>query len=143
MITQEQAELIMQWEQAKKASANAVELERNLRAQVVAAVAAEGKIGTNNYDLGRGYTLKIVKKLSYKIDDSRVDDALANIEKLGNEGAFVGDRLVKFKPELSISEYNKLDATNPTHVRIKSLIDDVLTISDASPTVEIVEPKSR
>lgn len=136
------ASLVTQWENAKAASSNAVELERNLRAQVMAAVFPNAKVGTNNFDLGRGYTLKAVKKLNYKIDDSRIDDAVEAIEALGNEGAFLGGRLVRFKPELATGEYNKLDATNPTHVKIKALIDGVLTITDGSPTLEITKPKT-
>lgn len=141
-ITPEVAALITSWENAKAASANAVELERNLRSQVMAICFPNAKVGTNNLELGRGYTLKAVKKLNYKLDNDTVDAAIEKVEALGNEGAFLAERLVKFKPELSVSEYNKLDAANPTHVKIKALIDDVLTISDGSPTMEVVKPKS-
>lgn len=141
-------QLVMQWEQAKKASDNAIALERTLRTQVVDLCfpADTRKVGTNNLDLGRGVKLKAVTGLRYTLDKAddaaRTNAAVDAIEQTGNEGEFIAERLVKWKPELSVSEYKKLDMTNPTHKRIKDIIDGVLTITPESAQVEIIYPNA-
>lgn len=136
-------ELIMQWQAAANALANAKELEMNLRNQVVAECFPNATVGVNNLELGMGYKLKATRKLNYNVNNEGVDAALDDIAKIGNDGAFIAERLVSFKPTLSVSEYKKLDATNPTHKRIKDRIDEVLTTSDGAPTLELVEPKKK
>lgn len=146
-------QMIMQWQQAKAAADSAIALERDLRATIVANAWPVGKrkVGTNNLDLGNGVTLKGVLALTYKLDSAddsaRTYAAEEAIEALGNEGAFIASRLIKWKPELSVSEYKALETegqyANATHVKIKAIIDEVLTISDASPQVSVVYPKGR
>lgn len=101
--------------------------------------------GTTNFELGNGYKLKAVKKLNYRLAaNDKVDDALDAISKVGKdgEGKFIAERMVKYDPRLSLTEYKALDPTNPTHKKIKELVDGVLTITDGAPTLEIVEPKA-
>jgi hypothetical protein len=144
-ITIQQANAIKAWRDAKAAAASAVIAERNLRAEMVALCFPEAKIGTNNLDIGQGYKLKYVKSLNYKLDTgdvdavtglSNTDRALDTIRSTGNEGAFIADRLVKWKPELSLTEYKALSDT------FKKIINTVVTTSDASPEVEMVPPKA-
>lgn len=145
-------QLIMDWQQAKASADNAIALERRLRTQVVDTVFPKEtrRVGTNNHDLGRGFTLRAVCSLSYKLDssnDSAATTAVADeIEELGNEGAFLVDRLIKWKPELSVSEYKKLQERAATEdqfaKKVLALLEPVLTITDASPQVEVVVPKN-
>ena len=94
--------------------------------------------GTARVPLGNGYQLKAVGKLNYKLDnkDGATEKALEELETAGNEGKFLADRLVKWSPELSITEYRKLDP------QYKVIIDKVLTINPGAPTLEIEEPKA-
>lgn len=136
---------IVAWQQADQELKALKAREMDLRKKVMASAFPQATVGTNTFDLGQGYELKGVRKLNYSLTngDNQTADALDAIEKLGNEGAFIADRLVKWKPELSITEYKALDAANPTHVKIKGLIDAVLTITDGSPELNVKEPKNK
>ena len=131
---------ILQWTEAAKKLAEANEIELALRNEVIAINFAEHKeSGTENVELGNGYKLKAVFKLNYRLNntDDAVDKALSKLEKAGTEGAFIAERLVKWKPELSVTEYGKLDP------KFKKIIDEVITTSPGTPSLELVEPKSK
>lgn len=132
--------LLQRWETAKAAAAKAVEEERALRDKVIEMVTEPNqKTGTINFDLGNGYKCKIVKGLNYNLDSDsdKVNDALDEIEKDGAQGKLIAERLVKFSPRLSLTEYNQLPTT------YKAIIDKVITVTDKSPTVEIIAPDSK
>lgn len=100
--------------------------------------------GTYNIELGQGYKLKCVRKDTYtpitkktNPDDVTISEALQKIRGLGNEGAFIADRLVKWKPELSLTEYKQ----SPEN--IQKIILDAIVIKPAMPTLEVVEPKKK
>lgn len=143
-----QVALIREWLAAKTAAASAKELEMDKRKAVVAAFFPEGADeGTNNIDIGGGYGLKYVRKYNYKLGPTvdEVDDLLDSIRALGNEGTFIADRLVKWTPEMSLSEYRALSAAETSSdltKKIKGLVDKALTITDASPELETIEPKA-
>jgi len=143
-------ETLLAWERTKKDLDIAKEAELMLRKRYVALASNPDKVkGTENVQLPNGYKAKIVKNQRFgfiKGPDNQVDidavDAVADaISEMGNEGAFLHARLIKFKPELSASEYGKLDLSNPTHVKIKDAIDSVLVTTPATPTLAIVAPK--
>ena len=139
MTNQERDTLIQKWLDAKAASASAVETERVLRQQVMTAFypEAQPEKGTFNQELGNGYKLKFGFKQNITLNSALVNDALAEIERTGEEGKFIAERLVKFKPELSLTEYANL---SDNHRRI---IDRIVTTKPASPTIEFVEPKAK
>ncbi len=134
-------QLIGEWEAAAKQLAHFKALEATARKAMVDRMFPNnaGLSGTKNADLANGYKLKAVFKLNYSLNnkDDAVDKALSKIEKTGPEGQFVANRLVKWKPELSVSEYNELEP------KFKKIIDEVLKISDGTPSVEIVAPKEK
>lgn len=90
-------------------------------------------IGTQNVDLGNGWTLKAVIKQNYRLDTD-ADKVEAALDKLPDWQA---DRLVKWTPAMSKREYDELDADG------KAAIDEVLTISTSSPTLSLVAPKAK
>lgn len=121
-------------------------VENLLRAEVVNRYFGKDIVeGVNNYDLGKGYTLKVTHSYNYSLSESEkprngglakaTSFALARIRNMGNEGAFIADRLVKWKPDLSLTEYRMLNDD------FKKVIDEALTVSVAAPKVEISEPK--
>jgi hypothetical protein len=131
--------LLLQWEAAASALAKAKETEMNLRSQVVEAFyPAHKDEGTENVELGNGFKLKAVFKMSRRLAAiDAVNDALNKIEATGPEGKFIAERIVRWKPELDKKEYDQLGP------QCKSIIDTVLTISPATPALEIVEPKAK
>lgn len=144
---------LLAWKTAQETLSAAKEREMELREGVGEFVfpVALRKSGVNNHELGNGYVLKLGHKLNYNLvgkpettdRNADIETALERIEALGNEGAFLADRLVKWKPELSVSEYKELDVSNPTHKAIKAIIDEVLEIKPGAPSLEIKEPKAK
>lgn len=134
-------QLIGEWEQAAKQLAHYKTVEAAARKAMVDRMFPDNKgaSGTKNVDLANGYKLKAVFKLNYTLDnkDDAVDKALSKIEKLGEAGVFIAARLVKWEPKLSVSEYKDLEP------KFKKIIDEVLKISDGTPSVEIVAPKEK
>ena len=134
---------ILAWEAAVKALAAAKDAEAALRKEVLAEAFAFDpealREGTENFELGNGYKLKAVFKISRNLNNENeaVDKVLSKIEKTGPEGVFIAERLVKWKPELSITEYKKLPE------KFKKLFDEVVTSKEAVPSLELVAPKPK
>lgn len=124
---------ILAWDAAKKELDALKEREMFMRKHIVNSVEGvdTSVVGTQNVDLGNGWKLKAVIKESYKLDTDadKVEDALDALED------WQADRLVKWTPTMSVSEYKKLDP------EAKAAIDAVLTVSMASPTLSLVPPK--
>lgn len=138
------------WEKAKKQLDAAKEAELELRKLYVAmATNPQKEKGTEDVPLQNGWKAKVVKKVNTsfrKGDDGKTDwdavhDTQDQIEKLGNEGAFIADRILKWEAKFSLTEYNNLDASNPTHAAIKRLIDGIIVSTPGAPTLTLVEPK--
>ena len=138
--------LIIGWRDAKDAATKAVAAELAAR-NALMELFPEPKEGVNTLELGNGYALKLTHKMNYTLSNSdkpkdgntplATDAALDAIEKLGNEGSFIAKRLVKWKPELSVTEYRLLLDDSP----IKKAIDKALKIAPATPSFELVAPK--
>ncbi len=132
---------LQRWLDAGKALAEAKAAEAEARLSVVDAFPFDEDIaeGTQRLPLAGGYQLKVVKKLNYKLsnDDNVCDQALTKIEKLDAEGAFIAERLVKWSPSLSVSEYRDLPN------RYREILDEVLTVTAGMPTLELIEPKGK
>ena len=143
---------IVAWRKAKSVLEAAKESEMDLRKQVTQMLFPNPVKGTQRFPLGEGYAVKLVHKINYKLGDAtltdkktgakvkiadQVENVMAAIEKCGNEGAFLVDRLIKTQYDLSVSEYNLLDEGS----QVKKLIDSILITSDASPTLELEAPK--
>jgi len=124
--------------------------EELIARNAVAKLFSDPKEGTNTIALGNGYELKYVHSFNFNLSNSdkpkpesgmlplATDVALDAIEKMGNEGKFIAERLVKWSPELSITEYRLLADDSP----IKKAIDKALKISPAAPKITLVVPKA-
>lgn len=138
--------LLTTW-QAKKAELEvAKEQEMIWRKKAVDfAFDDEKDSGTERIDLGNGYQAKAVKKLNYgfiktaegKLDKQKIDDALSEIEATGPVGVLTAERLVKWTPDLSLTEYKQLPES------FKKIIDAVIVTTDGAPTLDIIAPKSK
>jgi len=126
-------DLVSRWERAKAALDAAKKLESALREEIVAAHFQQNSTGTHHFDTPDGRDLVCVKKLNYKLDKVTTSDAQQKVAAI--VGLELAKRLVNWKPDLSLSEYNKL----PDNAR--EAIDRALTISPATPTLELREKK--
>lgn len=149
-LTPTASTLLTTWQDARIAAKQATPIivaERVARAELVAHVFSDAPVGTNNFALPEQWTLKYVRSLDYKLDNTPVDPndpsgttrtelMLDKLAALGNDGQFIAERVVKWKPELSVSEYKKLTPEQ------RAIVDTVLTTSDASPEVTLIPPAS-
>jgi hypothetical protein len=127
-------ELILEQQKAAEQAAFWKARDAELRGMIWGQDFAEAELGKQHTkELGNGYKLKAKRPISYKLD-ANTRAALDEIAALGNEGPFIADRLVKWKPELSISEYGKLSEG------YKTIIDKVLTTTPGLPVIELVKP---
>lgn len=124
------------WTASKRAFLDAQAKERELRAEVLALFSNEMNnpmaSGVENIDTGVG-KLKVTHKLEYKLesDNDKVDAMLDKIEKSMEGGNIIAERLVMWKPEISVREYKLLTPAQ------KLLVDPILTIKQASKSVEL------
>ena len=136
--------------------------EMEARNKVSATLFPNPKKGTQRYQLNGGYAVKLVHGTTYTLGDKakvidtpegqiaipinqQVNDALARIRELGDEGVRLANELVKWKPELSESAYQALTPKDgpPSNVQaaVKGIIDEILTTKPKSPTLEFEMPK--
>lgn len=142
----ERDRLLIDWQAKKAALEVAKEAELEARKLAVMFMHDPAKSGTTeNVELGGGYkaTMKVpvrygfVQNAEGKTDKARIEKALSKIEKTGQAGELIAERLVKWTPELSLTEYKQL----PDNFR--KIIDDVIVTSEGTPTLEIKEPKAK
>lgn len=131
------AAVLADWNNAKAELKKAQARENELRNQVIGLFSEKVNdataTGTENCEAPGG-VVKIVRKMNYSFtaDNDGIDTVLDKIEKSVEGGNIIAERLVKWKPELSLTEYKLL---SPAH---KKLIDGVLSSKPATPSVEFV-----
>ena len=129
----DQNQLLMNWQKATTDLLIAKEYEMNMRKHIVGRLFPNAKEGTNNFNLGNGYKLTAVVKFNYKFESNdKVQEMIMEFERIDSD---VSARLVKWKPEPSITEYRKLT------VMSKAIADKAIVITDATPSLEIKAPK--
>ncbi len=144
----ERDKMLMDWDALKKKIEEAKQIELEFRKIVVKACFPEAKEGMNTQDLGNGYQLKAGVKFNYVLSDNEtVEKCLDEIAAIGNEGAFIAERIVSWKPNFLLTEYRTLqeavEKKETTAIKVMSVINKMLTITDAAPTLDIKEPKSK
>lgn len=140
--------LLMLWQQTKDILAKAKEDEMEIRKTAVKIYVPTPTEGTNTVELGSGYELKAVVKFNYRLaENDIVESCLDRIAAIGNEGKFIADRLVSWTPNFLITEYRALqeekEKGNPTAIQILNIVSEMLTITDAAPSLDIKEPKKK
>ena len=142
--------MLMLWQNAKAMLDKYKELEMEWRKICAAFLVPEKTEGTVNVELGAGYQAKVVHKYNYKLDsdNDKIWSALDRISAIGNEGKFIAERLVSWHPTFLKTEYTTLKeeaAKGSQQAKdILAIVDgDMLTVTEAAPTVSIVEPKAK
>lgn len=147
---------VQTWLDAKTEAAKWKDEEMQARTVVSSSFFPTPKKGTQYAPLGGGWRIKLVHGWNYKLGDSgRIgDDGLAvsietqvreleaKIEALGPEGAMIVNRVIRWKPELSATEYLRLADESSTDIEKEAfeLVTAMLEISPKSPTLDMVEP---
>lgn len=121
---------ILEWEKAKDELTRVKNREMLLRTKIFKGMFPSPVEGTNKVPLANGYELKG----GYVINRSVELGAFTSMRPLFQEKGFRVDDLVKFKPELVKSEYNKLTQEE------QHFFDQCLVIKEGSPTLEIFLP---
>lgn len=140
--TEERNAALQAWYEAKQKLDQAKESEMELRKKIVAESGmfdANKESGTENYDLGGGYKVKAVKKLTYKIENKQ-GEAFAVLSKLASYGetqAEIARNLFSFDANLRKAEFEKLRGEE------KQLVESILTISQATPSLELITPDDK
>lgn len=142
----DQDALLMLHKKKQELLATMKQEEMELRKYIVDRAFPKKEEGTNTIELGNGYELKAVVKYNYKLaDNDVVEKCLDSVAKIGNEGAFIADRLCSWTPSFSVKEYCLLvedaEKGNESAKAILKAIEPMLTISEAAPTLAIKEPK--
>ncbi len=145
---------IQSWLAHKETKDNAVELERQCRDKVTSTLFPAPKKGTQRYELSGGFKVKLVHGYTYSLGDKdltvdgepvpinkQVEDLQQAIHECGNQGPILADRLIRWKPELVASEYEKLDTEFADQKEIKDMIDALLTKKDSAPQLTFELPK--
>jgi len=141
-------QLLMLWQQKKNAIATATAEEMELRKYIVKREFPKPDEGTNTKDLGNGYSLKAKVKYNYNLaDNDTVEATLEKLSNMGPAGSAIADRLVSWKPNFLLTEYRQLEEDKEKGSQFAqtalSIIDEMLTIKEAAPELEIKEPKAK
>lgn len=129
--------MIEDWKTASRLAKEAIADERQKRLDLITLFSAHADpndlhASMENVDLPNGEMLKIQHKVDYKLGNAdEVVKQLNLIEQSQEGGNVIAERLVVWKPEISVTNYKLL---NPIQ---KALIDKVLTVKAASKSIEI------
>lgn len=147
---------IENWLSSKATLDNAKTDEKDWRAKVTSTLFSNPKKGTQRYELGGGYKVKLVHTLTYSIGDKdavdpdsgeKIDirDQVAALEAkvcaMSDAHRIAFEAVVSWKPEVSGSAYEKLNANDPIQLEVRNEIDKLLTIKPGSPQLQFEEPK--
>lgn len=141
--------MLMLWQKAKENLDHWKDLEMAWRKICAAFLVPAKTEGATTVPLGNNYNAKVNNKYNYKLDSNndRVWAGLDKLEKLGNEGKFVAERLVSWSPNFLLTEYRQLqeDAEKGSQFAKEALkiIAEFMTITPAAPELKIVEPKAK
>ncbi len=139
MTKQSSYDVLWQWSEIAKQLKELRDLESKLRKQVIEDFFGETagiREGTEKHKLPEDWQLIARFSATYSLDKpGLVAAALTELEQSGEDGKFVAERLVSWKPQLSVAEYRKLSAAHD------AIISKVLTIKEASTQLELKPPK--
>jgi hypothetical protein len=153
---EERNQRIQIWLDAKATLESAKATEAESRLVVTQTLFPTPKKGTQRFQLANGYAVKLVCGYNFTLGDkdktgddgvkisiaAQVEAVQDAIEALGPEGSFIADRVIKWKPELSVTEYEKL-GESAIGLKAKELIDAILTVTPATPQLSFEEPKAK
>ena len=121
-----------QWKTLNEQLASLKDQEAKLRKEIFELAFPAPVEGANTLELPEGWKLKGTHKLNRSIDESALPAILETLRKKKVDT----EPLIKYKPELSISAFRKM---NPDHAHI---LEQALVIKPGMPSMELIPPKS-
>lgn len=140
--------ILMLWAKVKQSLAAIKEDEMSLRKITVKLFVPNPNEGTNNIDLGSGYSLKAGISFDYSLDTNieKVSEVQDKIATIGNQGPEIAAKIFKWTADLVLSEYRALEQFAPNFEdveQIKRLVDSVLVKKEKAPTLDLKPPKEK
>lgn len=141
--------MIMLWKDAETNLKAVKELEMDYRKVCVSFLTPTKPEGITNVPLGETWNAKVVNKYNYNLkDNDTVNKALDKIAKVGNQGAFIAERLVSWTPSFLKTEYNILkEEADKGSTDAKAILEivnnEMLIITDGAPTLDVKEKKKK
>ena len=145
MLDKPQSDLVAEWKECRDTFEYYKEKEQNYRARIGMLVFPDAKSGAETKELGAGYRITYTPKTNYTLKppadgpaDCKIVDAMTmladEMRLASNEGAFIFERLVSWKPSLSVAEYKRLSP------ELRKIVDRYVTTSEGAPSISIKEP---
>lgn len=122
---------VAKWYNLQKQLAQVKDEEMALRNKIFKGLFKDPVEGVNKFPLSDGWILNADRTINRKV----LEDILTTMSPKLREAGINPEVLVKWEPELSITEYRKLTEDE------RKLFDQVLEIKDGSPQMKIVLPK--
>ncbi len=123
------SQLCETWMQAKQAETMAVETRRKIEDQVVSMIGLpETFEGTENAEAAGGYKIKVVGRMTRKVDADKVQEIAAEHGLTEHLSA-----LFRWKPEMNISIWKSTDSS------ITEPLLDAITTSPGRPSFSITK----
>lgn len=91
--------------------------------------------GTHRTNLDRGYILKAVVRPKPNISAEQLAPAMKRLRAIGEAASLIADRLIKWTPELSISEWKKMTDKQ------RKLFARAVTVGASTPSLELQAPE--
>jgi hypothetical protein len=143
--------MLMLWKRSKELLDHFKEEEMQYRKICAAFLVPAKTEGTTTVELGNDFKAKVNHKYNYslkKVPNATIWASLDKIKSYGNIGPVIADRLVSWTPNFLKTEYNNLlDEAETGNENAKAILkiinDEMLTIEEAAPTLEIKEPKKK
>lgn len=126
--------MLKEWEEAVDLAAQYKATENELRRQIFARSFPNPKEGMNRLPLLDGRTIKADYKINRKLEEATLPACLQAVKEYGAANA---DLLVRYKPELSITEWRALSD------EAKLIFADAVIATPGLPTLEIETPKAK
>jgi len=125
-------EIILHWQEVKAHLDSCKKQELELRKAIIAQCFSDDQVeGTESIDLGKGWKIKAIKKLSYRCIGTQ-EDIVCAMSALSLD---TRSRLISWKASLSTKEYKLLNEAQ------KRQFDSVVEIKPGTPTLELIGPK--
>jgi hypothetical protein len=125
------SEDILQWLNAREELSRLKAKEILLRDKISRTFFRAAKEGTNTHELGNGYKLKYVHKLTRDVDEAMLTNLLPELVKKGVNV----EEVVERKPVLKVKAWR--DLTPEQH----QIFDQCVTTKPATGSLEFVKPK--
>lgn len=132
MTTEQLYSKIGRWNELQAKLASIKDEEMKLRKEIFEECFPTPVEGTATIDMPEGWALKGTYKLTRSIDEAALPAVLAELRK----HKVSTDTIITYKPNLSLSNYRKLDP------KWRRVLEQAMEIKPGAPTLELVAPKS-